>query len=100
GYGGMRSGARGSQREPWNLTSANARSATAPFALAHVDIVRAHVVRRLQALPPALQVQLQQHRSADRRGHIEVEADRLVHVPLAARVLPHRGELVHLPRAL
>src|SRR5690606_2758544 len=69
----LMSGARGSQREPWKLTRANARSATAPLALGHVDIVRAHVVRRLQPLPPSLQVQLQQHRSADRGRYVEVE---------------------------
>src|SRR5690606_29458363 len=73
-----------------------ALSARTPLALGDVDIVRAHVVGRLQPLPPRRHVELQQGRGADGRGHVQVEADRLVDVALAARVLrseEHTSEL-------
>src|SRR5690606_25919503 len=80
--------------------SADALSAAAPLAFGDVDVVGAHVVGGLQPFAPGGHVQLQQGAGADGAGHVEVEADRLVDVALAAGVLAHGRELVEPVGAL
>ena len=78
------------QDDGWHVPPTS--PAGAPLAFADVYVVGAHVVGGLQAFAPGTQVQLQQRAGADGAWHVQVEADRLVDVALAACVLAHAGD--------